>query len=52
MIIVRKICHEYQLEEVTRKLSSENVLEMIRDEIVQIVRLVYFSENHAIGTQV
>jgi hypothetical protein len=51
MVIVRKICNEYQLDEVTKKLSTENVLEMIRDEIVQLIRVIYFSESNSLGTQ-
>jgi hypothetical protein len=34
---------------VTQKLGSAGVLEMVREEIVQLVRLAYFAENLPVG---
>lgn len=35
--IVRRICSEYQIKEVCDRLTSERLLEMVRDEIVSFL---------------
>ena len=45
MVIVRRICKEYQLIEVCDRLSTEKILSYIRDEILNYIGEVYFPED-------
>jgi hypothetical protein len=44
MVIVRRICSEYQLTEVCDRLASERILEIVADEILTFISEVYFPE--------